>query len=156
MAQLALKWTGEESQLFVGRDSYGHIVVSGSWPKDDDPTWTEWKGVKPSDLLVLALLSCSSYDVVTILRRQRQELTGLFVTAEAEQASEPPYQFTHIHLHYVAAGPGLDSKKVERAIVLSEEKYCSVAATIRGVTKITHSYAVTTAPGSAATDGGEQ
>ena len=143
MAQLALKWTGEESQLFVGRDTYGHIVVSGSWPKDGDPAWTEWKGVKPSDLLVLALLSCSAYDVVTILRRQRQDLTGLYVTAEAEQASEPPYQFTKIHLHYVASGPELDPKKVERAIALSEEKYCSVAATIRGVTQITHSFAVT-------------
>jgi putative redox protein len=77
--------------------------------------------------------------VVTILRRQRQDLTGLYVTADATQAADPPYQFTHIHLHYRAAGTGLDPKKVERAIALSEEKYCSVAATIRGVTQITHS-----------------
>lgn len=64
------------------------------------------------------------------------------MSAEAEQAPEPPWQFTKIHLHYQVTGKGLDQKKVERAIKLSEEKYCSVAATIRGVTEITHSFEV--------------
>ncbi len=118
------------------------MVVAGSWPKDGEEDWVEWKGVKPSDLLVMALCSCSGYDVVTILRRQRQELTDLRITADAHQASEPPYQFTDIHLHYVVTGRDLDPAKVERAIKLSEEKYCSVAATIRGVAKITNSFEV--------------
>lgn len=142
MGQIALQWAGEDSTMFITRDSFGHMVVAGSWPKDGEEGWVEWKGVKPSDMLVMALVSCSGYDVVTILRRQRQELTDLRITADAHQASEPPYQFTDIHLHYVVTGRDLDPAKVERAIKLSEEKYCSVAATIRGVAKITNSFEV--------------
>jgi putative redox protein len=142
MGQVALHWAGHDSTMFITRDSFGHMVVAGSWPKDGEEDWVEWKGVKPSDLLVMALCSCSGYDVVTILRRQRQELTDLRITADAHQASEPPYQFTDIHLHYVVTGRDLDPTKVERAIKLSEEKYCSVAATIRGVAKITNSFEV--------------
>ncbi len=142
MGQIALQWAGEDSTMFITRDSFGHMVVAGSWPKEGEEGWVEWKGVKPSDMLVMALVSCSGYDVVTILRRQRQELTDLRITADAHQASEPPYQFTDIHLHYVVTGRNLDPAKVERAIKLSEEKYCSVAATIRGVTKITNSFEV--------------
>ncbi|HHY55246.1 MAG TPA: OsmC family protein [Chloroflexi bacterium] len=142
MGQIALHWVGHDSTMFITRDSFGHMVVAGSWPKDGEEGWIEWKGVKPSDLLVMALVSCSGYDVVTILRRQRQELTDLRITADAQQASEPPYQFTDIHLHYVVTGRDLDPAKVERAIKLSEEKYCSVAATIRGVANITNSFEV--------------
>jgi putative redox protein len=142
MGQIALQWAGDDSTMFITRDSFGHMVVAGSWPKDGEEGWVEWKGVKPSDMLVMALVSCSGYDVVTILRRQRQELTDLRITADAHQASEPPYQFTDIHLHYVVTGRDLDPAKVERAIKLSEEKYCSVAATIRGVAKITNSFEV--------------
>ena len=142
MGQIALQWAGDDSTMFITRDSFGHMVVAGSWPKDGEEGWVEWKGVKPSDLLVMALVSCSGYDVVTILRRQRQEMTDLRITADAQQASEPPYQFTDIHLHYVVTGRDLDPAKVERAIKLSEEKYCSVAATIRGVATITNSFEV--------------
>ena len=144
MAQLALKWTGDDSQMFVGRDSKGHVVVTGHWTKDGDEAWSDWTAAKPSDLLVLSLAACSGYDVVMIMKRQRQKLSGLWITADAEQAPDPPYAFTHIHLHYVASGHDLDPKKVERAITLSQERYCSVAATIRGVTEITHSFEVHT------------
>ncbi|MCA9953175.1 MAG: OsmC family protein [Ardenticatenaceae bacterium] len=143
MSNIALKWTGQGSQMFVGRDSYGHIIVSGSWPQNDE-TWQEWKGVKPSDLLLLSLASCSSYDVVLILSRQRQQLTNLFVSVDGQQAAEAPYQFTEIHQHYTVEGVNLDPEKVARAIQLSEEKYCSVAATIRGVAKLTHSFEIVT------------
>lgn len=142
MGNIAVKWTGEGSQMFVGRDSFGHVVISGSWPKDGDESWQEWKGLKPSDLLLLSLASCSAYDVVMILGRQRQDLVDLYVEVNGEQADTPPYAFTNIHLHYVVKGVELDPKKVERAIELSEEKYCSVAATIRGVAEITHSYEI--------------
>ncbi len=141
MSNIAVKWTGQGSQMFVGRDSFGHVVVSGSWPQEDE-TWQEWKGVKPSDLLLVSLASCSAYDVVMILGRQRQQLTNLYVSVDGEQASEPPYQFTEIHQHYTVEGINLDPKKVERAIELSEERYCSVAATIRGVAKLSHSLEV--------------
>jgi len=142
VGQVAVKWTGDDSRMFVGRDSNGRTVVAGYWQKPDEAGWTEWRGAKASDLLVIALCSCSAYDVVDILQKQRTELTGLTVTADAEQAPEPPWAFVRIHLHYVASGHDLDPKKVERAIKLSEEKYCSVAATIRGVTEITHDFEI--------------
>ena len=142
MSNVAVKWTGQDSQMFIGRDSFGHVVVSGSWPDHDNPDWQEWKALKPSDLLLISLAACSAYDVVMILGRQRQTLTHLYVSANGTQASEPPYQFTDVHLHYNIAGDSLDQKKVERAIQLSEEKYCSVAATIRSVTNITHSFEI--------------
>lgn len=143
MSNIALKWTGQGSQMFVGRDSFGHIIVSGSWPQADDK-WQEWKGIKPSDLLLLSLASCSAYDVVLILSRQRQQLTNLYVTVDGQQAAEAPYQFTQIHQHYTVEGMDLDPDKVARAILLSEEKYCSVAATIRGVATLTHSFEIVT------------
>ncbi len=141
MSNVALRWAGKESQLFYGRDSFGHVLMAGSWP-EDDPEQQDWKAVKPSDLLLLSLASCSAYDVVMILRRQRQELTDLYVKVDGQQAGDPPYQFTDIHLHYVVEGNDLDPKKVERAIELSEEKYCSVAATIRGVANLSHSFQI--------------
>jgi putative redox protein len=142
MGKIDLKWLGEESRMFIGRDTIGRTVVTGSWQKPNDPNWTEARGAKPSDLLVMALASCSAYDVVDILQKQHEPLTNLTISADAEQAPEPPWPFTKIHLHYQATGKGLDPKKVERAIKLSEDKYCSVAATIRGVTEITHSFEV--------------
>ncbi|MBP6471789.1 MAG: OsmC family protein [Chloroflexi bacterium] len=142
MSNIALKWTGEGSQMFVGRDSFGHVVVTGSWPDNEDDSWQEWKAIKPSDLLLLSLASCSGHDVVMILNRQRQKLTNLYIDVQGNQAAEPPYQFTDIHLHYIVEGENLDPEKVARAITLSEEKYCSVAATIRGVAQLSHSYTV--------------
>ncbi|MCA9872035.1 MAG: OsmC family protein, partial [Anaerolineales bacterium] len=129
-------------QMFIGRDSYGHVIMAGSWPDDNNDDWQEWKAIKPSDLLLLSLASCSGHDVVMILRQQRQKLTNLYIDVQGQQAPQPPYQFTEIHLHYILQGENLEAKKVERAIALSEEKYCSVAATIRGVAQITHSYSL--------------
>jgi putative redox protein len=142
MSHIAVKWTGEDSHMFVGRDSRGATVVTGGWYKKDDQSWTDWRAVKASDLLVISLLSCTAYDVLDIMRKQRENLTGLTVTADARQASEPPWEFTEIHMHYVLSGSDLDPKKVERAIQLSEDKYCSVAATIRGVTKLSYTWEI--------------
>jgi putative redox protein len=139
MSNVALKWTGADSKMFIGRDSFGHVLLSGSWPSDA-PEWQEWKAVKPSDLLLLSLASCSAHDVVLILKRQRQLVTDLFIDVEGTQLADPPYAFTDIHLHYIVEGIDLDHDKVARAISLSEEKYCSVAATLRGVANITHSF----------------
>jgi|SRR5208337_4678635 len=142
MGRINVQWVGEDSRMFIGRDSNGSTVVAGSWPKEGGKQSEEWKGLKPSDLLVISLCSCSAYDVVEIMKKQRQDLTGLYISADAEQASSPPYQFTEIHLHYVITGRSISAQKAEKAIELSQNKYCSVAATIRGVTKITYSFEV--------------
>jgi len=141
MSKVALQWIGGDSKLFVTRDSYGHSLVTGSW-SDKGDEWQEWKGIKSSDLLLMSLVSCSSYDVVLILERQRQQLTRMYVEVEADNADEPPYQFTKIHLHFIMEGIDLDEAKVARAIKLSDEKYCSVSATVRGVAELTHSFEI--------------
>lgn len=142
MSNVALKWMGGNSRLFVTRDSFGNVVPTGSWPEESDPSWLEFKAAKPSDMLMMSLSSCSAYDVVSILQRQRQPLQGLYISVDGTQAAEPPYQFTDIHLHFTVEGIGLDPAKVARAIDLSVNKYCSVAATIRGVANLTTSFEV--------------
>ena len=98
------------------------------------------QGVSPSDLLAMALIGCSSYDVVEILNKQRQELHQLKVTAESTQDETPPWRFRKIHIHYQVIGTGLDAEKVRKAIQISEEKYCSVYATLKDALEITHDF----------------
>jgi len=91
-----------------------------------------------SDMLPISLIGCSSYDVVEILGKQKQDLRELNVTAEATQDDDPPWRFRKVHIHYQAVGKGLDVERVRKAIALSEEKYCSVYATLRDAIEITH------------------
>lgn len=95
-------------------------------------------GVKPSDLLSMALIGCSSYDVVEILQKQRQNLQELRVTAESTQDDTPPWRFRRIHIRYQAVGRGIDVEKLRKAVQISEEKYCSVYATLKDAIEITH------------------
>jgi putative redox protein len=135
MGTVSLKWV--DSQLMVGADSSGRPLVIG-WDRDQQPEWT---GLKPSDLLLLAAASCSTYDVISILTKQREPLLGLDVVCTGEQQAEPPYTFTRIHLHYAAKG-AVNPDKLERAINLSEEKYCSVTNTLRAGVKITSDFEI--------------
>lgn len=136
MSTVKMKWI--DGELFVGTDSFGHTIVAGSWPEQDP----EWAALKPSDLLLLGVIGCSGYDVVTILKKQREELTALELSCTGEQMDDPPYAFTKIHIDYKLTGRSLDEDKVRRAVQLSEDKYCSVIATIRGVAEITSSYTI--------------
>lgn len=142
MSNVALKWMGANSRLFVTRDTLGNVVSCGSWPEEADPEWQEFKAAKPSDLLLMSLSSCSAHDVVSILQRQRQQLDGLYINVDGKQNPQPPYEFTEIHLHFLLEGQDLDPVKVARAIDLSIDKYCSVAATIRGVATLSHSFEI--------------
>ncbi len=133
MAEAKVRWMGDHS--FVGTDSSNHSVVMGSVNK-------EMIGMKASEMLLVALAGCSSYDVVSILEKRNIKLEKLEVHVTAEQDSEPPWTFNTIHMKYVVAGDGLDAKQVEKAIELSEGKYCSVAATLKGKAKITWEYVI--------------
>ena len=128
MANAAVRWTGDRT--FIGIDSSNHSVVMGAVNK-------EMVGMKASELLLVALGGCSSYDVVGILEKRKVKLTKLEVHATAEQESDPPWTFKKIHLKYVLAGEGLTQEKAEKAVALSEGKYCSVAATLKGKAEIT-------------------
>ena len=99
-------------------------------------------GVKPSDMLAMALIGCSSVDVVEILQKQRQDLRELKVTAESTQDNDPPWRFRKIHIRYQAVGKDIGLDKLAKAIKISEEKYCSVYATLKDAIEITHEYEV--------------
>ncbi len=98
--------------------------------------------MKPSELLLVALASCTAVDVVEILHKKRLTLESLEIQASAEQDSEPPWAFRKIQVHYVLHGSGLTDTAVSQAIQLSEEKYCSVAATVRGVAEVHTSFEI--------------
>jgi putative redox protein len=124
-----LNWNPEEQ--FVLSDNDGHQIVM-----------KKPQGVKPSDLMSMALIGCSSYDVVEILQKQRQDLHELKVTADSIQDETPPWRFRKIHIHYLAIGKGIDPEKLGKAIEISEEKYCSVYATLKDAVEITHDFEV--------------
>lgn len=123
--QVHLNWDPEEQ--FTLKDADGYQIILNK------PL-----GVGPSDLLPMSLIGCTSYDVVEILKKQRQELYQLKVTAEAVQDEDPPWKFRKIHIRYQAVGRNIDPEKVRKAIEISEGKYCSVYATLRDVVEITH------------------
>ena len=127
MGEVKVRWIG--GHQFVGIDSTNHSVVISS-PEEDI-------GMKPSDLLLVSLASCSAYDVVEILKKKRLRLLWLEVRVQAEQDPEPPWTFRRIHLEYLVKGPGIPEKAVREAIEISEKKYCSVVATVSGVAEVT-------------------
>ncbi len=130
MSQARVRWiTGKQ---FVGTDSTNHSVVLS--------TPDEGIGMKPSELMLVALASCTAVDVVEILAKKRTPLESLEIEVDGQQDSDPPWTFRKIHVHYKLRGQGLTDKSVAQAIELSEEKYCSVAATLRGVAEITTSF----------------
>jgi putative redox protein len=135
MGSVSVKWV--DSKLMVGVDSHGHPLVISTWPERDP----QWSGLKPSDLLLLAAASCSMYDVLEILKKQRIYLKDLEVICFGEQLREPPYRFVKVHLSYIAQGNVLP-EKLEKAIKLSQEKYCSVIATIRPGVDLTSEYKI--------------
>jgi putative redox protein len=135
MGTVTLKWI--EATLMTGIDSAGHPLTIG-WSRRREPEWT---GLKPSDLLLLAAASCSTYDIVEILAKQHEPLEGLEVTCQGEQQPEPPYRFTCIHLHYLAKG-AVNAHKLARAIQLSQEKYCSVLNTLKPSVKISSDFEI--------------
>jgi putative redox protein len=127
-----VRWvTGKQ---FVGTDQNNHsIVLSG-----DDPA----AGINPSIVLLIGLSACTAYDVVDIMAKKRKPLTMLEISALGEQDADPPWAYRKIHLKYRLSGEGLTDNAVDQAIFLSQEKYCSVAATLRGVAEISYEYEI--------------
>ena len=125
MSEVELRWT--HKLQFVGTDSTQHAIVLSS-ANGENRT-----GVKPSDLLLLALAGCTGVDVVEILQKKRQPLRALTVRVSGEQDADPPWAFRRIHLVYEVHGAGLAAKAVEQAVTLSQDKYCSVRASLANV-----------------------
>jgi len=131
-----IKWV--EDRTFIGDSGSGHKIVLGTafGPEGRSP------GQSPMELVLIGLGSCSGYDVVHILEKGREAITDVIVELEAERAQQDPKVFTRIHMHFVVKGRRLAAEKVERAIALSVEKYCSASAMIAKTATISHDFEV--------------
>jgi putative redox protein len=112
-------------QRFLLRDRFDFPVVMA-----------QPQGVSGSDLLPLSLIGCAAWDVIAILRKQRQQVSGLQVAAESEREEEPPWRFRRIRVTYRITGRRIDPLRVRRAIELTEQKYCSIFATLSRAVEI--------------------
>ena len=134
MPTAKVRWV--EGMQFVGLDSGGHSVVLSA---DDQQT-----GVRPSEMLLVALASCTAVDVVEIMAKKRKPLRKLEIVISGERDPDPPWPYRRIDVNYRLSGEGLTAKAVSQAIQLSSEKYCSVAATVCGVAEIKTQFEILT------------
>ncbi len=130
--------TMDYGMRFVGSADTGHEVVM-----DADPgVGGDNTGSRPMEIILMGLCGCTAMDVISILRKQRQDVTGLQVKAHADQQNDHPHVFTDIHLEYIVSGNQVDPKAVERAIKLSTDRYCPAQAMLGQVANITTSYSI--------------
>ena len=137
-----LSWAG--GAAFIGESSGGHRVVMDGPPEGGGRNL----GPRPMEMVLLGMGACSSYDVVSILKKSRQPIDDCQVEISAERADEIPQVFTEIHLHFILSGRDLKEKQVEKAINLSAEKYCSASIMLGKTARITHSYEIRETPAS--------
>jgi putative redox protein len=131
-----IKWV--EGRTFVGESGSNHKLVFGTafGPEGKTP------GPSPMELVLLGAGGCSAYDVVHILEKGREAVEDCVVEMEADRAESEPRVFTRIHMHFIVKGRGLSRAKVERAIDLSVEKYCSATAMLGKTAAISHDFEV--------------
>lgn len=115
------KWV--EGMAFMGEAGSGHAVMMDGAPEYGGRNI----GIRPMEMLLIGLAGCTGFDVVSILKKGREAVTGCEVEVEAERAASDPKVFTKIHLRYRISGKGLAYAKAERAVTLSKEKYCSAS-----------------------------
>ena len=127
-----------EGMTFVAESGTGHAVVVDAAPDVGGRNL----GARPMELVLMGTGTCSAIDVVHILRKARQAITGCTVDLEADRAEEDPKVFTRIRFHYVVTGKGLADAQVERAIRLSKEKYCSATAMLAKTAQIEWDYEI--------------
>jgi putative redox protein len=131
-----VKWI--DGLRFVASDDKGHSIVIDVTKEHGG----EGSAFGPMQLLLAAFGACSGLDVVEILRKQRQKLEGLEIMVSGSRVSEPPKVYDKVHAEYKLKGKDLQEKAVRRATQLSQEKYCSVGATLKAKAKITYDYAI--------------
>lgn len=135
-----IKWTGEAS--FGGQADSGHTVMMDGAPEFGGRA----RGIRPMEAVLIGLGGCTAFDVISILKKSRQQVTDCVAELEAERADTAPKVFTRIHVHFVVSGTRLDPKKVARAIELSANKYCSATAMLGKTAEITHDFEIIEAP----------
>ena len=134
-AKVSITQALKSQRQFVAETGSGHHLIL------DDAAGAS--GAKPIELVAVALAGCTAFDVITILRQKHhQKVTGYEVHVEADQAERPPQVFTVVRIRHVVTGFEIDKAAVERAIQLSEEKYCSVGAMIQQTAKFITEYTI--------------
>lgn len=123
---------------FAGRTDSNHWVVMDGPEKFGGSE----AGVRPKELILMSLAGCTGADVASILAKKRVDLDGFELNIEAEESEERPIVFTKIHIEYVFYGADVAEKDVERAIELSQTKYCGVTAMLEKACEVTHSYRI--------------
>lgn len=132
-----IKWV--DNVMFLGESGSGHTVVMDG-PEDHGG---RNMGVRPMEMLLLGLGGCTSFDVMSILSKQRQQVSDCVAEIEAQRADAVPSVFTKIHVNFTVTGKHLKASLVERAVALSAEKYCSASIMLeQGGVEITHSFSV--------------
>lgn len=131
-----IRWV--DGVQFVGEAGSGHAVVIDGPPEAGGRN----AGIRPMELVLTGLGACTAFDVVSILRKSRQQITDCRAELEAERAETVPRVFTRIHIHFVVTGHGLKAAAVERAVTLSAEKYCSATLMLRDAVTITHDFEI--------------
>ncbi|WP_347332079.1 OsmC family protein [Marinimicrobium locisalis] len=132
-----VKWV--DGAQFLGESGSGHTVLMDG-PPDHGGRNT---GVRPMEMLLLGLGGCSNFDVMSILRKSRQQVSDCRVEMDAERAEGVPSPFTRIHLHFVVTGKNLKENQVKRAVELSATKYCSASIMLEAAgVEITHDYEI--------------
>lgn len=133
---ISVNWV--DGMLMVGKSHSGHSITMDGPPEIGG----ENLGVRPMEMLLLGVAGCTMIDVVTTLKKMRQELTHCETRVNAERADDHPKVFTDIHIQFIIKGKGLDTKKVEKAITLSAEKYCSASIMLGKTASITHDFEI--------------
>jgi len=132
-----VKWVGDA--MFIGESGSGHAVVMDGPPDHGGRNM----GIRPMEMLLIGVGGCSSFDVVDILKKSRQNVTSCHAKLDAERADAVPAVFTKLNIHFIVKGKDLKEKQVERAVSLSAEKYCSASIMLgKAGVNITHSFEI--------------
>ncbi|MCC5853027.1 MAG: OsmC family protein [Alkalimonas sp.] len=141
--EASVKWL--DSMTFVGCSGSGHQVVF-------DANKDQSTAPSPMEMLLMSAGACSSVDVVSILKKSRQQVAHCEVKLSAERADSIPRVFTKMHLHFEVTGSNLSEKQVARAVELSADKYCSVSLMLAKSVQVSHSFSIKTVEGLASAD----
>ncbi len=131
-----VKWL--EQSTFVAQSGSGHSVVLDGPPEAGGQNL----GVRPMEMVLMGLGGCTAFDVVDILKKKREQVSGCVVEIEAERAETTPKVFTKIHVRYIVTGKDIKEESVKRAVELSAEKYCSVSLMLGKTAAMTHDYQI--------------
>ena len=132
--QTTVKWLGTDGMAFSAETGSGHLVNMDGAPEAGGKNLAP----RPMEMMLVGAGGCTCFDVVMILKKSRQDVRDCKVTLEAERAGEDPKIFTKIHLKFVVSGKNLDRSRVEKAVELSHDKYCSATIMLGKTAEITH------------------